>query len=205
VVKFSGMINSSKDGKSRLQSLQVILQEKLSLYNVANQTLKNQKSVLRTSKINIKTCEESQQILQEIAQQVQQTAHKKIASVVSRCLAAVFDDPYQFKIEFEKKRGRTEARLTFVQGDEERAPLKGSGGGYADIAAFALRLACMVLSKPRRRRVLVLDEPFRHLHSAKYRERARNLLETLSHEMDVQIILVTGVDQLRMGKVVEIK
>ena len=142
-------------------------------------------------------------IIQLVAQAVQQEAHSQIASVVSRCMEAVFDSPYEFKIDFDRKRGRTEAALTFVRGDLEIDPMTGSGGGPIDVASFALRLACLVLSRPPIRKLLVLDEPFRFI-SRDFRPRARALLEGLSEEMGVQIIQVTHIDELRCGKIVEL-
>ena len=142
-------------------------------------------------------------IIQLVAQAVQQEAHSQIAGVVSRCMEAVFDSPYEFKIDFDRKRGRTEAALTFVRGDLEIDPMTGSGGGPIDVASFALRLACLVLARPPIRRLLVIDEGFRFL-SKSYRSRARALLEGLSEEMGVQIIQVTHIDELRCGKVVEL-
>lgn len=147
-----------------------------------------------------------QAILQNIAQNVQQQAHKQIASVVTRCLRAVFDHPYKFRIAFERKRGKTEARLTFVRGQLELEPLDGCGGGVVDVAAFALRLACLMLRRPKGRRLLVLDEPFRFLSERRdYRNRVRDLLLALAEEMQVQFVLVTHDSALEVGKVVELE
>lgn len=147
--------------------------------------------------------EEAQQTIQAIAETVQEAAHDRIAGVVSRCLAAVFDDPYEFRIKFERARGRTEARLTFVRDGMEVSPLEASGGGVVDVAAFALRLSCLMLARPARRRVVVLDEPFRFV-SAGYRERVRAMLEGLSKDLDVQFIMVTHIEELAVGHVINV-
>src|ERR1700744_57735 len=57
--------------------------------------------------------QEAQNLAQAVAQKVQERAHKQIADVVSHSLEAVFDQPYEFKIIFDLKRGKTEARLVF--------------------------------------------------------------------------------------------
>lgn len=144
-----------------------------------------------------------------MAEGVQQRAHRQIAGVVSRCLTAVFDRPYSFRIAFEKKRGRTEAVLRFTRrekgvGRVDVDPADGAGGGVLDVAAFALRLACLMLTRPRPRRVLFLDEPFRHV-SRNYRDRVRQLLETLSREMELQIIFITHDQELVAGRLIELK
>lgn len=110
---------------------------------------------------------------------------------------------YQFRIEFGRKRGRTEARLLFVRDGEEIDPISASGGGVVDVTAFALRLACLILTRPAVRRLIVLDEPFKHL-SAEYRVRVRSMLEGLAEQMDTQIILVTHSTEFHIGKVVEV-
>ena len=148
------------------------------------------------------TYQKAHQILQDTAHALQQEAHHRIASVVSRCLE-LFDEPYTFDVRFEKKKHKTEAVLQFVREGVECDPLSAAGGGCVDVAAFALRLACLVLHKPALRPVVVLDEPFRFV-SPHYLPRVKNLLETISQEMGVQIIMVTNIPALQAGKVVEL-
>jgi len=148
--------------------------------------------------------EEARRFLQVAAAAVQRQAHGQIASVVSRCLEAVFDDPYEFRIEFEEKRGKTEAKLLFARDGNPIDPMTASGGGVVDVAAFAARMACLLLSRPARRRLLVLDEPWKYL-SSEYRPRMKGLIETLADEMQVQFIIVTHSEEFKIGKVVRIE
>lgn len=169
----------------------------------ARKTLLDEKVALVAAREAVGDAEEAQKIAQLVAQTVQQQAHERIASTVSRCLAAVFDRPYKFKIIFEQKRGRTEARLVFERDGNELDPLSASGGGVVDVAAFALRLAALLLTRPPLRRVLVLDEPFRFV-SVQYRERVRDLLEQLSDELGVQLIMVTHIEDFEVGTVIRL-
>lgn len=146
---------------------------------------------------------EAQKVAQIIIQGLQERAHARISGVVTRCLEAVFDDPYEFCIVFEQKRGHTEARLVFVRDGQELDPMSASGGGVIDVASFALRLSCLMLSKPPLRRFLCLDEPFKFV-SEEYRERVRVLLETLPKELGVQIIMITHITEFQIGKVIEL-
>ena len=149
--------------------------------------------------------EEGVQIVQAVAETIQEQAHDRIAGVVTRCLATVFpDEPYEFRIEFERTRNRTEARLRFVREDMSVNPIDASGGGVVDVAAFALRVSCLMLKRPPARRVLVLDEPFRFV-SATYRPAVATMLEDLAHELSIQFIMVTHIDELRMGNVIEVE
>ncbi len=147
---------------------------------------------------------EAQQILQRIIQGVQQSIHKRLADVVTRCLNAVFDDPYEFVIRFDRKRGKTEARLTFVRdGREFDDPLSQVGGGVIDVAALGLRLGCIMLMRPPVRRLVLLDEPGRFVAKV-YRQKVRRMIERLAEDMGVQFVIVTHIEDFRMGKVIEL-
>lgn len=179
------------------------LDAKLAVLRQAKLTLKQERAQLVSAEEASTDAEEAQRIVQLVAQTVQQQAHERIAGVVSRCLSAVFDEPYEFKVLFEQKRGRTEARLVFMQGEEEVDPMTAAGGGVVDVAAFALRLSALMLSRPPLRRVLLLDEPFRFV-SVCYRERVRRLLEELSKELGVQFIMITHMEELKTGTIIEL-
>ncbi len=133
--------------------------------------------------------EEAQTLAQAVAQQIQTIAHKRIAEIVTSCLA-IFEEPYVFRIHFDRKRGKTDARLVFERDGLEVDPLTASGGGVVDVAAFALRVACLVMRKPSLRRLLVLDEPFKFV-SVEYRPRVRRMLEKLATDLHIQIVMVT--------------
>jgi DNA repair exonuclease SbcCD ATPase subunit len=143
------------------------------------------------------------EIARGIAEVLQRDAHTRIAGLVTRCLSAVFgDEAYEFRIITEQKRNRTEARAVFVRDGEEFDALSSIGGGVVDVAAFALRVAVILAQDPVRR-LLILDEPMKFV-SAEYRPQVRALLETLADELDVQIVLVTHISDLELGKIVRI-
>lgn len=145
----------------------------------------------------------AQAIAQAIAQEVQEQAHKKIADVVSRCLETIYDDPYALMVQFERRRGKTEAVFVFNHHDHPVDPTTAASGGQLEVAAFALRLACLVLSHPPHRRVLFLDEPFRNVE-IRLMERVRAMLLSLAEELGCQIFLITHIRELVCGQVLEI-
>lgn len=147
--------------------------------------------------------ETASQIAQEVSKTMQAAVHSKISKIVTRCLAAVFDDPYEFQIKFETKRDRTEAVITLVRDGLEVDPVTATGGGVVDVAAFALRLAALSLTRPQLRRCLIMDEPFKWV-SVAYRPRIKALLEELSEEMGVQFIIVTHMHEIVTGTVEEL-
>ncbi len=177
-------------------------------YRTVVSTVELERQVWITAQDNENNAVEAQEILQAVAQTVQQEAHDRIASVVSRCLESIFDDTYRFEIQFEKKRGKTEATLTFVRGDLVLTdPINEAGGGVIDVAAFALRLACLVLERPIRRRLLVLDEPFSRIRGHQNRQRMRQLIESLADDFGVQFVINIDADQFPqflLGTVIEV-
>lgn len=171
--------------------------------DAAKEALNDVEKRLELSEETVKQWVEVQKVVQEAAQRVQTEVHSQIADVVTRCLAAVFGPSYEFGIEFERKRGKTEARTFFRKDGHEIDPTEESGFGVVDVAAFALRLACLKLHQPPVAPVLLLDEPFRCLDPIN-RPRIAELLEVLSREMGVQIILVTHDPAFEVGHVVRI-
>jgi ABC-type Mn2+/Zn2+ transport system ATPase subunit len=172
--------------------------------NHLKRTVELEEKESKRIEVVVKKTQDAQEILQYLAQAVQQQAHQKISEVVSLCLSAVFgEDAYQFGIEFQRKRGKTEAVLKFKRGDLAADPLSATGGGVVDVAAFALRISCLMLHCPRLSRVVILDEPFKFV-SVQYREKVRTMLEELAVDLKIQIIQVTHSEELTAGKVIEL-
>ena len=173
--------------KSYEKRIQKLVQER----EHAKQVVTTEKEQLAKVEKTLGAAIEAQQVLQRLAQQLQQKAHHCIAEIVTRCLDTVFgDEAYQFEIQFERKRGKTEAKLVFLRDGFEITPMDAAGGGVIDIAGFALRLSCLVLSRPPLRKLLVLDEPMKFV-SKDLRPKVKALLESLSEDLGVQFIIVT--------------
>lgn len=187
----------------KIKKWHIFSTEKTAEYNSAKTTLGGLQQSVVDTKNTYDSATEAQKITQAVAETIQQEAHNKIAGVVSQCLSAVFDDPYEFKINFERARGRTEANLVFVRDDEEINPIDSSGGGVVDVAAFALRVSCLMLTRPPCRRTIVLDEPFRFV-SEEYRPRVRTMLLELSKDLGIQFIMITHIKELAIGKIIDI-
>ncbi len=177
----------------------------LSQYQHTSQQVREEKEHLQTARLHLSHSQEAQLLFQEVAEQIQQSVHLEITKVVTHCLSTIFEDAYQFAILFEKKRGKTEARPVFYRDGNELDPLSAAGGGVCDVAAFALRLACLMMQRPRLRRLLVLDEPFSALKPPDfYGPKIQALLTTLSEKLGVQFLIVQNVEEYRCGKVIEL-
>lgn len=141
--------------------------------------------------------QEARDVITAVAEDCQRQCQNQISYVVTRCLKAVFrDQPIRFRLIFEHKRNQTEVRAVFTdEHGRDYDPLEACGGGMVDVAAFGLRLACLMLRRPKPDRVLVLDEPFKWV-SAGYRKNVAQMLRDLATKFDMQIVLITHLPEL---------
>lgn len=161
------------------------------------------KAKLEESRQNLEDWLTAQGVLQEASKAVQTFIHAQIVSVVTQCLQTVYDDSLEFCIDFDLKRGKTEARLYFKKDGNEVDPIEAGGLGWVEVASFALRMAVLKLHTPPVMPVLILDEAFRFLDTTA-KPRMAELVMQLSKQMDVQVILVTHDPEFRVGKIVKI-
>lgn len=192
-----------KLGKMDLIKIRKQVNTYLIKYRTARKQCKDEKLNLQTAEDDLKRTEEAQQIIQQLAQEVQQQVHNKIAVVVNKCLETVFGYPFNFQIHFERKRGRTEARLSFEGGGADVNPMNEDSGGAVDVASFALRLSSLLLTKPKLRRVVGLDEPFKFV-DVENRENIKILMKGLAKDFGIQFIMITREPDLQIGKVIEL-
>ena len=173
---------------------------------LAKQTITQETGALADANEDVNNLLEVQKIVTCIAQGIQQQIHGRISQIVTRCLNAVFEDPYEFRIRFDRKRGKTEARMVMVRdGEELDDPLNSVGGGVVDVVSLALRLAHLLLSRPPRCRLVVLDEPFSAIRGEGNKRRTREMLLKLAEELDFQFILSSDIEAYKLGTVLQIK
>lgn len=156
--------------------------------------LTKQNKKLENFKLNGDYLLEVRALFQTAAQQTQQKLEYHISNLVTTALSTVFEDPYEFQVEFVQKRGKTEAELWFVREGQKINPIDASGGGAVDIASFALRVAFWSLTK-KTRPLFILDEPFKHL-SNDLQSRASSMLKMLSEKLNIQILMISHIEQL---------
>lgn len=189
-----------------MNDLKKKMRKALDRYKSARIFVNQEKENLQKKEREKKLALEAHDIIQTVAAAVQTKAHQQIANVVTSALQTVFPDlGYKFIISFERNRGKTNARMFIMKrnGGQPTDPLASESGGVVEVAAFALRMAALCLAHPKRRKLLVLDEPFSKV-SAEYVPNVAELLETLSKDLGVQIILVTHSPQLQTGKVIPV-
>ena len=69
------------------------------------------------------------------------------------------------------------------------------GGGLVNIVSVIYQILVLSLVKPRQRRVLFLDEPFRNV-SEEYLEATAEFVRQLNEKLGIQIVLITHRKQL---------
>jgi DNA repair exonuclease SbcCD ATPase subunit len=173
-----------------LTQLKEDLQIKKGVQQRISQELDRKQTRLKDLQTELYSSEKARAILQLVAKETQEQLEYKISELVSLGLSAIFDNPYELVLEYEIKRGKTEAQLLFKRSESVVKPLLASGGGAVDVAAFGLRVAIWSLKQPRSRNTIVLDEPFRFL-SKQHQEKASQLLSEISKKLGIQIIMVT--------------
>lgn len=147
-------------------------------------------------------------LVQAVAKNTQKNIEFHLSNLVTMALASVFPDPYEFKVEFVERRNTTEADLVFTKnGHPTDNILSSGGGGVADIADFALKVALWSIKKQKSRATFILDEPDKFLHDPLYQERASDMMKTLCDRSGVQIIMVSDQQGVRAkaDKVIEIE
>jgi len=129
-------------------------------------------------------------IFQKAAQITQTQLALKVSEIVSNALAAVFEEPYTFKVEFVRRRNVTECDLLFEKNGKTRKPLDSCGYGAADIASLALRVAYWKLDGTARN-VLVLDEPTRALSFDKQKKASMMIKGLSKMPGGLQFLIIT--------------
>ena len=137
--------------------------------------------------------EQGQAIIQTTAKETQELLRFHILELVQAGLEACFPGKYNFLLNFEIKRGRTEAKMVLERDGQELDPTDSNGGGLVDIIAFSLRIAVWALSKSSP--IIILDEPLKFL-SPDLRPFAGEMMRRVSSDLGLQIIMVSHMDAL---------
>jgi DNA repair exonuclease SbcCD ATPase subunit len=135
----------------------------------------------------------AREIVTAVSKKMHQQLEARITNIVSLALSAVFPDPYEFQLRFVERRNQTEADFLLLKDGEVSNIIDSVGGGVLDVVAFALRVAALSLVKGQR--LIVLDEPFKHL-SPGLQPKASEMMRQLSENLGVQFIMVSHADNI---------
>jgi hypothetical protein len=136
--------------------------------------------------------EKALEIVKQVGLATQKQLEYRLSEQVSLAMEAVFDDPYELKINFQEKRGKTEVELLFSRRNLEFPPLGNAGEGTIGVAALALRIAYWSMRRDKKvRALLLLDEPFVRLKGVEANKRALAVLQEISNKLGMQIIMIS--------------
>jgi DNA repair exonuclease SbcCD ATPase subunit len=137
-------------------------------------------------------------VLTEVSQLTQSRFKSKVEALVTMAIQSVFDRPFEFFLEFERKRNKMECRpivKELVNGKyREFDPEEDMGGGIIDIISFAFRIVLWNLENPSSRNAIVLDEPMKNM--GKLIVLGGQVLKEISHKLNFQVILITHDEEL---------
>lgn len=172
---------------------------------IENDILTNKKSI-RNSKKELRKYEEAKEIIREVGIKTQEQLQYHISDITSLALEAVFNDPYELKIEFVQRRNKTECDIYFIRDGYKVDPINASGGGAVDIASFALRIASWSLQRPHSRATIILDEPLKWIDES-LRDKGSAMIKKVSEKLGIQFIIITHDPMLTTyaDKVFEVK
>lgn len=155
--------------------------------------LEAKKKQLKDSKRRLRWTEKGRTIVQREAKALQRGTEEYVSDMVTLALQAVFtEEDLSFELEFEERRGKTEADLWLIEEGERVRPRESTfGGGVIDVASIALRIAIWSLSR-KTRNTIILDEPFSSLKdpSGTLQKQAREMLVDLSRHPDIQLQII---------------
>ncbi len=182
---------------SRIQDLRNNFERNKGKHDQIEISISNLSEKISDDKRDLRRHEEAREILRAVGLETQKQLQYHISDITSLALEAVFTDPYELVAEFVQRRNKTECDLFFSRRGSRMDPLDASGGGAVDVASFALRIAAWSMQSPKRRNVIILDEPMKFLDTQTDRlERASMMLKELSNRLGIQFIIVTHEDTL---------
>lgn len=171
-----------------LKTVQQIYEQGVGKRNHLKAELESIQETYTVQKELFQNLELTQALVQKVALETQSQLKIHIENIVQMALDAVFPNRYQFKVQFEMKRNKTEANIYLLDGENEVDPMSSCGGGVIDIMSLALRITVYTLS--RTRNVIILDEPMRFV-SRDLQPQAAEMIKKLSEHLGIQFIIVT--------------
>lgn len=126
-------------------------------------------------------------LLQKVSDRIQEVGIGSVEAFVTEGIRRVFDDTYRFRIKFDYKYSRYEARFLVShtrRGREiENEVRLGHGHGLVEVAGLLLQVAVLV-SKTEALQVLFLDDPVGHLPERQVRE-VGAILQEIGEELRI--------------------
>jgi len=168
-------------------------------------TLKKTYDDLCASKKSLETrledAESARIVIQRVAKKILSNLEFSISNLVTIALSSVSDEWPEFVAKVENRRNQTEIDLLFKEFDVEQKPLKSSGFGSVNVAAFTLRPSFWKLKKQllgsTTRPVFLLDEPFRDV-SPGLQGKVSKMVKMIS-ELGIQFLIISHAEDIHIA------
>lgn len=173
------------------------INELKSKYNSHVMIKENRENRMKELQADLSIIDKSQAICNAVAKDTQSMLSVKADDIVNLCLETCYPNQYKFHLDFETVRGKSEVRFNFYDKINKCSIddiMNVTGGGLTDIVSIALRLVAYSLSDTDN--VLILDEPCKFV-SADLRNKVGEMLSMISHNLNLQIICVTHIEELK--------
>jgi len=179
-----------------LSEFQSHIVEKQAERQLIQKELTSIESEITTERENYDNLIKARFILAEVAKLTQTKFTSYVEQLVTMAIKSIFDRPFQFKVDFDLKRNKSECFLRIQEGEDEEpfVPSQELGGGILDIISFALRIVLWSLQNPRSSNTILLDEPFHFL--GQLSDKAGSFVREISKKMNLQFIIVTHDENL---------
>jgi DNA repair exonuclease SbcCD ATPase subunit len=180
-----------------LNDILKLIDERVIEYKLLSQSFAENKIAIAKEKKILEVLEKTKAVINDIGEETRGKIKKYIEETVTLAMQSVFGSDYRFEIEFKiDKRDQLEVYFYINHFGINYEPRKDTcEGGVVDICSFALRLICLTMEEPKVDSVLFLDEPFKNV-SKKYIPAVGQMIIDISSLMDLQIIMVTHVEDL---------
>lgn len=174
-----------------IQIFERLNSKKIDAFNAIEE---NEKKVERLGR-QIEIYEEARTVFTSVLEKIQEETKARIEGLVTLAIQSVFEsEDIFFKIKFEQKNNRVYAVPLIVENDQEYEPEEDMGGGIIDVISVALRIILWHMETPRKRNILILDEPFRF--TGKLVPKAGEMLKYIAKNLNLQVVMVSHDDDL---------
>ena len=132
----------------------------------------------------------------ELLTMVQHESRDKVKSgfesIITHALNFVFDENYQFELEFGRRGNLQELNFNIKKPGFTEAYdiLDTNGGGLVDLISLALRIVLMELNTPKIDGFIILDESLKHL-SENFLPNANEFLKEIQSKLNRQFIFIS--------------
>lgn len=168
-----------------------ILDKKKTELEVLKQQRIEKEEDVKQMKLYLEKLTKAKWLLSEAHKRTQNNFKGYVQNLVTLAINSVFQDRvFKFLVDFEIKRGKPECLLRVQEGDSEPYfPKDEMGGSIVDIICFALRIVLKSLEVNKTRKVVMLDEPFKH--TGELSSLAGEMLKKVSKKLGLQILMIT--------------